>query len=317
MSPRHAGWKQRELQEVTLSGIGAEPKSASSSAASGDSGLGSQLESFREVRRNLEASILPLATSVDGRRSLSRSRCTAWNCRSAAMSCWRMAARRRLGQVLTLELDQQSVTELTLPADGRDPRPGRRSRSGMRAARAPSSKATAAPFHDALARAATGTEVQAWLERSGRHDAKLRLGELALVPGVPCLADAGGFDRHTFLCGQSGSGKTYSLGVILERLLIETDLRLVVLDPNSDFVCLGQVRADADPALAERYAGAARGVAVYSAGAPAARRLRLHVAEIDPAMQAALLRLDPVDDREEYAALSDCWRAAARSRLRR
>ena len=32
------------------------------------SGLGAQVESFREVRRNLEASVLPLATSVDGRR---------------------------------------------------------------------------------------------------------------------------------------------------------------------------------------------------------------------------------------------------------
>jgi len=93
--------------------------------------------------------------------------------------------------------------------------------------------------------------------------------------------------------------------VILERLLIETDLRLVVLDPNSDFVGLGQMRADADPALSERYQEPARGVAVYSAGAPAARRLRLHAADIDPAMQAALLRLDPVDDREEYAALAE------------
>ena len=33
-----------------------------------ESGLGAQLESFRAARRNLEASVLPLATSVDGRR---------------------------------------------------------------------------------------------------------------------------------------------------------------------------------------------------------------------------------------------------------
>ncbi len=109
-----------------------------------------------------------------------------------------------------------------------------------------------APFHDALVRPATAEEVRAWLRCGARPDAQLRLGELALVAGVPCLANAGGFDRHTFLCGQSGSGKTYSLGVILERLLIETDLRLVVLDPNSDFVRLGEVRAGAEPVLAER-----------------------------------------------------------------
>jgi uncharacterized protein len=147
--------------------------------------------------------------------------------------------------------------------------------------------------------------VRAWLQRSQWRYAKLQLGTLALVADAPCTADASGFDRHTFLCGQSGSGKTYSLGVILERLLTETDLRMVVLDPNSDFVRLGQVCMGTDPMLAERYQKAAPGVVVYSAGAPARTRLRLHAAEIDPAMQAALLRLDPVNDREEYAELAE------------
>ena len=82
--------------------------------------------------------------------------------------------------------------------------------------------------------------MQAWQQRHAQPHAMLWLGDLALAAGVPCLADARGFSRHTFLCGQSGSGKTYSLGVILERLLIETDLRVVVLDPNSDFVRLGE-----------------------------------------------------------------------------
>ena len=129
------------------------------------------------------------------------------------------------------------------------------------------------------------------------------LGDAALTADVPGLADAGGFNRHTFLCGQSGSGKTYSLGVILEQLLTETDLRIVVLDPNSDFVRLGEVRGGADAAMAERYQKAARGVAVYSADTPGKRRLRLHAVDIDPATQAAALRLDPIEDREEYAAL--------------
>ena len=91
------------------------------------------------------------------------------------------------------------------------------------------------------------------------------LGDAALTADVPGLADAGGFNRHTFLCGQSGSGKTYSLGVILEQLLTETDLRIVVLDPNSDFVRLGEVRGGADAAMAERYlADAAFTQAVFS-----------------------------------------------------
>jgi hypothetical protein len=93
--------------------------------------------------------------------------------------------------------------------------------------------------------------------------------------------------------------------VILERLLIETDLRMVVLDPNSDFVRLGETRADADAALADRYREAAERVAVFSADSPGARRLRLWARDIDPAEQAALLRLDPIADREEYAVLAE------------
>ena len=65
------------------------------------------------------------------------------------------------------------------------------------------------------------------------------------------------------------------------------------------------MRGGADPALAERYQKAARGVAVYSADTPGRRRLRLHAVEIDPAIQAAALRLDPIQDREEYAALAE------------
>ena len=59
----------------------------------------------------------------------------------------------------------------------------------------------------ATVRPASGAEVRAWLQRTARPAAKLPLGELALLTDVPCLADAGGFNRHTFLCGQSGSGR--------------------------------------------------------------------------------------------------------------
>ncbi|HMD24602.1 MAG TPA: ATP-binding protein [Streptosporangiaceae bacterium] len=289
-----------------MSDIGGKSTSAVSSAASEQSGFGPQLDTFREVRRNLEASILPLATSVDGRRFSFQASLHGLELQVGSYVVLEGGGTRCLGQVLTLELDRQPVTELTLPALSAGA-PETRTEVQIRYARGEGTvlEGHGASFHDVLVRGASGAEVRAWLQRSERGYAKLELGELALVAGAPCMADASGFDRHTFLCGQSGSGKTYSLGVILERLLIETDLRMVVLDPNSDFVRLGQVRAGADPVLAERYQEAARGVAVYSAGAPAGRRLRLHAAEIDPVMQAALLRLDPVDDREEYAELAE------------
>ena len=272
---------------------------------SAESGVGLQLESFREARRSLEEAVRPLATSVDGRRFSFQASLHGLELQVGGYVVLNSNGTARLGQVLTLELDQLS-TELMLPARAGGAAENR-TQVQIRYARGEGTilEGDPAPFHDALVRAATGPDVQAWLQHSPRRYAQLRLGELALAAGVPCLADAGGFNRHTFLCGQSGSGKTYSLGVILERLLIETDLHMVVLDPNSDFVRLGNVRADGDPVLAERYKQAAHGVAVYSADAPGERRLRLHAAEIDPATQAALLRLDPIQDREEYAALAE------------
>ena len=99
------------------------------------------------------------------------------------------------------------------------------------------------PFHDAHVQPALPDEVSAWLEGTKRQDrSSLVIGELMLAPGVPAALDSGGFNRHTFMCGQSGSGKTYSLGLLLERVLAETTLRVVILDPNSDYVGLGRVR---------------------------------------------------------------------------
>ena len=269
-----------------------------------DPALAAQLASFRKARGELEASVLPLATSVDGRRFSFQASLYDLQLQVGSYVVLDDGDRTRLGQVITLELDRLS-TELMLPSPGDDV-VGNRTQVLIRYARGEGVilEGDFASFHDVTVRPAAGTEVRAWLARTAQSGAELQLGELTLPAGVPCAANAGGFNRHTFLCGQSGSGKTYSLGVILERLLTETSLRLVILDPNSDFVRLGTVRAGTDPALAERYREAARGVTVLSADAPGERRLRLHAAEMDPATQAAVLRLDPVADREEYAALA-------------
>ena len=67
------------------------------------------------------------------------------------------------------------------------------------------------------------------------------------APGVPAVLDSGGLNRHSSCAGQSGSGKTYSLGLLLERVLAETELRVVVLDPELRLRGLGRVREGADP----------------------------------------------------------------------
>src|SRR5712691_8534306 len=43
---------------------------------------------------------------------------------------------------------------------------------------------------------------------------------------------------HTAVLAQSGSGKSFMIGRLLEELLLKTKARIVVLDPNSDFVRL-------------------------------------------------------------------------------
>ena len=194
-----------------MSPIGGDPRSTISPALSGEPAFGPQLATFREMRRSLEASILPLATSVDGRRFIFQASLHGLELQVGGYVVLEGDGATRLGQVLTLELGRQSATELTLPTTGAGEA---RAQVQIQYARGEGAvlEGNWAPFHDALVRVAVGTEVRAWLQRSGRPSAKLRLGEFALVAGVPCAADAGGFDRHTFLCGQSGSGKTYSLG---------------------------------------------------------------------------------------------------------
>jgi uncharacterized protein len=159
------------------------------------------------------------------------------------------------------------------------------------------------PFGDAPIRVATADEVARWLAAVKPARATLEVGSLALAEGVLLALDAAAFDRHTFLCGQSGSGKTYALGTILERLLAETSLRIVILDPNSDFVRLAELRDDVGEDLRSRYAAAARGIEVRRAGDAGPDRLHVRFRDFDAAERAAVLRLDPIDDRDEYAAL--------------
>jgi hypothetical protein len=257
--------------------------------------LDRQTAEFRALRREIEASILPLATSVDGRRFELQASLHGLELQVGGYVVLEGDDGRRLGQVVALELARVDGSEVT-SADG----PLQvRTRMTLRSVRGEGVvlDGDGKPFHDALARPAEPAEVAAWLATIQPARATLAIGELLLEPGVPATLDAGGFDRHTFLCGQSGSGKTYSLGLVLERVLVETDLRLIILDPNSDYVRLGEQRPEADAELAAGYAEAAKGVVVRRAG----DGLQLRLDQLDPNARAAALALDPVADREEFA----------------
>ena len=251
------------------------------------------LQEYRDIREQLETAILPLATSVDGHRFGFQTTLHGLELEAGGYVVLEGGGSTRLGQVLSLELETQDGAAPGLPS------------VRLRAGRGDGVvlEGDGRPFHDALVRVAAPDEVAGWLERVRPARAALEVGELALAPGVRFELDGSGFGRHTFLCGQSGSGKTYSLGVLLERLLMETELRVVVLDPNSDYVRLGEARDGADAAARERFAPVAGTVAVRS-GAEGPGRLRVRFRDLSPEGQAAVLRLDPLADREEYAELT-------------
>ncbi|WP_460626693.1 ATP-binding protein [Intrasporangium mesophilum] len=279
------------MSDVTLGVTGSTPESAGMSAAE-------VAEEFQRTRGQLEGLVAALASSVDGRQFTFHASLQDLQLQTGGYVVLEDAGSRRLGQVLTLQSDYASASDLGLEA----------LRGGVRIRFARGEGVVldgpVVPFHDARVRPAEPAEVQEWLARTQPDRSALPIGELLLAPGVSATLDSGGFNRHTFMCGQSGSGKTYSLGLVLERLLLDTSLRMVILDPNSDYVRLGETRDGADAELAESYAAAAGDVAVWTNDKSAPHPLGLQFIDVDPAAQAAVFGLDPIHDREEYAALA-------------
>lgn len=109
------------------------------------------------------------------------------------------------------------------------------------------------------------------------------------------------FNRHTFWCGQSGSGKTYALGVVLEQLLLHTELPMLIFDPNADFTHLDQTRPEAGSEATRGIADA--GIRVLDSTRPDGPQVRIRFLSLSVASKAAVLQLDPIKDAEEFNVL--------------
>ena len=156
---------------------------------------------------------------------------------------------------------------------------------------------TPAPFRSGAAHRSDPAAVADFFTAAG---ASLAVGSLVDDPAVPVGLIPKRLNRHTFWCGQSGSGKTYALGVALEQILLHTRLPMVIFDPNSDFVRLGETLPHVDPDTAAKIA--ARGIRVLRrGGGPDGLRARLRT--MDTAARGAMLRLDPVIHRNEFNAM--------------
>ena len=175
-------------------------------------------------------------------------------------------------------------------------------------------------FQSATIQLAESTLVDRYLTDTGHKRASLTIGKASHIEGKAFVQlDAGGFNRHTFLCGQSGSGKTFSLGIILEQMLLETELRIVIVDPNSDFVRLNRLRpmeevnrlrtkplsAEEYSRLSERFRRAVAGLRVFRPTSLIDRPgdvLRVRLSDLSHQERGTILELDPLKDREEYNA---------------
>lgn len=156
---------------------------------------------------------------------------------------------------------------------------------------------TPAPFRSGAARRSDPKTVTDFFASAG---ATLTVGTLFDDPAVPVGLIPKRLNRHTFWCGQSGSGKTYALGVALEQILLHTRLPMVIFDPNSDFVRLAETLPHVRPEISEQLAE--RGIRVLRRGS-GPDSLRARIRSMDTAARGAMLRLDPVIQRDEFHAM--------------
>ena len=122
------------------------------------------------------------------------------------------------------------------------------------------------------------------------------MGKLPLAPGVPARSTPADSTATRSWAASRARGRPTRSGWSSSGCCSRPS---PARDPGSE-LRLCEARRDeahAPRELAERYAEAARGIAVRRAG----DGLRLRVAELEPGLPAAALRLDPVADREEYA----------------
>src|SRR6201999_2870507 len=125
----------------------------------------SRIEQYRSFREEVERSVLPKATSVDGRRFEYQASLHDLELEAGGYVALEVPGEVRLGQVLSLRMDTVEVQS------------GDEGRLMLRLAIGNGDLLDAGrPFHDAPVRPATLDEVQAWQEHTRPPNASLAIG---------------------------------------------------------------------------------------------------------------------------------------------
>ncbi|MBI3741326.1 MAG: ATP-binding protein, partial [Chloroflexi bacterium] len=86
---------------------------------------------------------------------------------------------------------------------------------------------------------------------SANIESGIEIGTLINRDSVPVLLNPNGLRRHLAVIAQTGAGKSYTVGVILEKLL-QLGGTVVVFDPNSDYVLMRRDEKNRATNFAER-----------------------------------------------------------------
>jgi len=81
------------------------------------------------------------------------------------------------------------------------------------------------------------------LQKFFTHNKKtaIEIGTLLYRPNVKVTLDPNGLRRHLAIIAQTGAGKSYLTGLLLEKL-VKLGATILVFDPNSDYVLLRRKR---------------------------------------------------------------------------
>ncbi|MBI4788736.1 MAG: ATP-binding protein [Chloroflexi bacterium] len=82
-------------------------------------------------------------------------------------------------------------------------------------------------------------------------DSGIEIGTLINRPQVSVMLNPNGLRRHLAVIAQTGAGKSYTVGVILEKLL-QLGGTVVVFDPNSDYVLMRRDKQHRTTPFADR-----------------------------------------------------------------
>src|SRR5438876_24716 len=108
-----------------------------------------------------------------------------------------------------------------------------RARSSLVPAHSPPPRTRSAALPGQAVHVASDDLLQAFFSNDVR--AGMEVGTLITRDSVPVLLDPNGLRRHLAVIAQTGAGKSYLVGKVLESLL-DLGGTILVFDPNSDYV---------------------------------------------------------------------------------